>query len=703
MAIICLKCRKVGHNISDCPTLKEHDYAGNSKPELDHIAVGSSTGELSDSGSRLCERCEGFHIIDWLTKGDVKDEVVIGEDGANTRGWENKNHNSSLWLNLGPLRSISLDSSCPLCRMISHIFPPVPEDEDDWKAEYYIRPIRSYNRLGENLALPEDPSKESGDNYAIYAVVNSREEAMATIGRYFGDPKDQALYGFESAFALSNKTPAASRPGFSARERGVTWDPDVVKSWMSRCEQEHSRCRVEWSDELLICKMIDVSSRQIVDCPPQCRYIALSYVWGGVSPKPGALENGGLPQTIEDAITVTKALGCQYLWVDALCIDQTPSPEKIQQLSMMDLIYSCSWATIVALDGNDGAAGLRGVSGKNPREAQASETIDGNQLLGLFPALNQELTGAIYCTRAWTLQEYLLCSRRIHFGKHQIHFVCSTGKYCESIDETLDPEGILTIDTKQINPLQPDDKEHGKDPRSQREFADSTFRRLVEMYTDRNMTNDSDSLNAVRGMLSSLQRSLLPQGFLWGLPIKDFPQSLRWYHPRAVKPRRRPDFPSWSYVGWEGTALYTDRLDFANGRSDGRFDETADLILRYVGIEEEILSVNGALVKLEVRNEPFNNAYIPGTEFFLGMLQEGNFLHKNTLPQGVFDFLVVERLSFRYAPDGNVRHVLYMIMLEEGEVFYSRRAMVRLFVEPGLGKEPEYSTLLEKRQVVHIV
>lgn len=216
------------------------------------------------------------------------------------------------------------------------------------------------------------------------------------------------------------------------------------------------------------------------------------------------------------------------------------------------------------------------------------------------------------------------------------------------------------------------------------------------------MTNDSDSLNAFKGMLSFLQKTMLPGGFVWGLPLQEFPQSLRWYHPRGVRPRRRPDFPSWSYVGWEGEVNFTDKLNLVNGGSSERFDETVDLGLNYVGIEGKVLTVDGILLKLEVRNEPFNNAYIPGTDFLVGVLQEGNFLHKNTLPPGVFDFLVVERLSFRYAPQSSIRQILYLIMLNrDGEVF-GRRAMVRLYVEPRLEEREEYLEIFNKRRAIDI-
>lgn len=66
-------------------------------------------------------------------------------------------------------------------------------------------------------------------------------------------------------------------------------------------------------------KVIDVSTRAIIRRPdePVCgEYVALSYVWG-------AEPDGDLPENqtrfsavVEDALTVTEALGYKYLWVD---------------------------------------------------------------------------------------------------------------------------------------------------------------------------------------------------------------------------------------------------------------------------------------------------------------------------------------------------------------------------------------------------
>jgi hypothetical protein len=38
---------------------------------------------------------------------------------------------------------------------------------------------------------------------------------------------------------------------------------------------------------------------------------------------------------------------------------------------------------------------------------------------------------------------------------------------------------------------------------------------------------------------------------IWGLPLRDRTPNLSWYHSTTSK-CRRPDFPSWSWTGWEG-------------------------------------------------------------------------------------------------------------------------------------------------------
>ncbi len=94
----------------------------------------------------------------------------------------------------------------------------------------------------------------------------------------------------------------------------------------------------------------------IVDAPPQCRYLALSYVWGRVHQdkeylssrdenlailgQTGALfaKTNSLPDTIKDAISLCQKLDERYLWVDSLCIIQDSLDDKMNQIGKMDTI-----------------------------------------------------------------------------------------------------------------------------------------------------------------------------------------------------------------------------------------------------------------------------------------------------------------------------------------------------------------------------
>jgi hypothetical protein len=220
------------------------------------------------------------------------------------------------------------------------------------------------------------------------------------------------------------------------------------------------------------------------------------------------------------------------------------------------------------------------------------------------------------------------------------------------------------------------------------------------------MSNDSDSLNACLGMLNYLRRHLIPGGFIWGLPLKDIPQSLRWLHRRRVKPRRRKDFPSWSFVGWEGEAGYTDTFDFKGGSDvrTGRFDAKVDMGVRFVEAEDKTLTLEGYVAKLEIRNEPFNDAYVPGTDVLVGMLQEGEVLHMTTLPPGVFEFVVVERLMYRSSPEGRARETLYLLMPgDEEDGIPTRRCMVRLYVDPDFVETGALAKIVQKRDNIRMV
>jgi len=113
-------------------------------------------------------------------------------------------------------------------------------------------------------------------------------------------------------------------------------------------------------------------------------YLALSYVWGpgltsGDDSLSGSFLPDNIPQTISDALVVTRKLQYRYLWIDRYCIAQNSPEEKHTQISLMGSIYRNAEATIVAAAGGDPTHGLPG-AGSRSRNGQPTVSV-GQQIL----------------------------------------------------------------------------------------------------------------------------------------------------------------------------------------------------------------------------------------------------------------------------------------------------------------------------------
>ncbi|XHG09763.1 hypothetical protein AWENTII_012804 [Aspergillus wentii] len=149
----------------------------------------------------------------------------------------------------------------------------------------------------------------------------------------------------------------------------------LVRSWVDSCIRDHGyHCRpgrhnAPRDDLEIKLFLIDVKEEGIVERvvtgKQEVEYIALSYVWGQVEvlqtvssnlatlQRHGALDSGNtsIPQVVIDSMALVEAIGTRYLWVDALCIIQD-SPDKNEQLQIMDLIYMRAKLTIIAMAGH---------------------------------------------------------------------------------------------------------------------------------------------------------------------------------------------------------------------------------------------------------------------------------------------------------------------------------------------------------------
>lgn len=269
---------------------------------------------LQEQPSALCQRCAEYDVARVFAEAEPLDRVQ-----RQAPDWSSADHASyyrakeRYELALGPLASLVLVPSCPLCRLIFRILPReglCPTDDS-----LKIVPFRSYvQHPGWEKVVPAYKAEA-----AILLGVDHTGNAVsfASLGSGMGadtDLRRSEMAGESVALATDDASPG--RKVGNARLLSPYLDYTLPRKALETCLREHATtCRVGSPRELLDTRMIDVVNRKTVSCPEQCDYIALSYVWGGVMPAEGALEAGTLPQTIEDAITVTRHLGRRYLWV----------------------------------------------------------------------------------------------------------------------------------------------------------------------------------------------------------------------------------------------------------------------------------------------------------------------------------------------------------------------------------------------------
>ncbi|KIW03942.1 uncharacterized protein PV09_04779 [Verruconis gallopava] len=335
-------------------------------------------------------------------------------------------------------------------------------------------------------------------------------------------------------------------------------DVALLRSWLNICQTSHEQqCEpMRFPGNYFGMRVIDVQRRCVVFAPENCRYVALSYVWGEARQLllidetlsqlvdlDGALadNNVSVPMTIRDAMLLCEMLGEKYLWVDALCIQQDSGDDKARQLNAMGSIYQCAAFTIVAACGDGANCGLSGIRPGSRVVQQHVSQIDSFALGCTLPLFVDSVLDSAWHSRGWTCQEKHLSSRLLIFTAGQVFWRCRTSTFCEDVYlETSSESSTISrrLETSRIRNFM---ISQDSDPHSR-------LSQLLVDYTTRQLRYDSDALDAVSGILSKFAPTFT---FFWGLPIENMVESLYWHSPSVSVVERRPNFPSWSWVGWK--------------------------------------------------------------------------------------------------------------------------------------------------------
>jgi hypothetical protein len=237
-----------------------------------------------------------------------------------------------------------------------------------------------------------------------------------------------------------------------------------IKKWTAACSTSHQECDSSAAEHPLPTRLLQIGNSQsdpirLFETQIEMthgKYCCLSHCWGQAVHLRTTIETislhktniswAKLPPTFRDAITITRLIGCQYLWIDSLCIIQdSPKDWGFESAKMAD-VYGNAFVTISATAGHDSHSGLfktlldeykpveirDPVSSDVPTGIFARKKIEHYPLLNLISFHENRPTFPQYplLSRAWTFQEHLLSPRILFFGPEEIAWQCKRGIYC---------------------------------------------------------------------------------------------------------------------------------------------------------------------------------------------------------------------------------------------------------------------------------
>lgn len=429
-----------------------------------------------------------------------------------------------------------------------------------------------------------------------------------------------------------------------------------LKSWIENCDKEHSHlvtCRAT-SDDLSPdgFQLLDVRTGDVA--PGQGKtYAALSYVWG--PPPDLSISNEEqvclLPKTIKDAMEVTQKLGLDYLWVDRYCIPQHDKEKKQYQIKNMHRIYRRAHFTIVAAAGDRPECGLPGVS--STRKLPSHLLIENRLFVGnpgdLLADSNAIIHESPWNSRAWTYQEKMFSRKILYFTETGVVFHCKSNFHGveDSIRNYLCPtERPLVHRVERRGPTTP-----------QALILEKAFNELTREFNRRQITREADRVDAIAGILSDMESRGRIHGHVAGVLIfKEFPNSLNPFFGlgfTAMETKnwdsgfltglcwniqqckgRRDEFPSWSWVGWNG--LYNGNAEIRPDLTSLKFEleispHTIATLQQHISLEDDIEKLPSSSDVYLVRTEQL------GLIRSIGMMEESmcRFIH---IKAAVVDF-----------------------------------------------------------------
>ena len=354
-----------------------------------------------------------------------------------------------------------------------------------------------------------------------------------------------------------------------------------IGRWLDQCK-EHKDCGAISSTTSLPSRLIEVAPADTLGNPClqsteslQGPYLALSYCWGSkqsyvlttknIDMLRKKLDVDLLPQTILDAIEVTKTLGFKYLWVDALCIMQDSTEpaareDMNRELAKMDQVYKNAIMTIVAACAPSATDGFLKRRPPGPRRHfDIPCRLDAGRFFvphiyehKMYDDISEPINA-----RAWTFQEQLLSTRLLIYASHTLQWQCRTmtcnngGSY-HSPNPSAAPR--LPSPAMLLSKGTGGESERGQHDLVIPHFILQHWLSIIAAFSRRNISFPGDKLPAFSALAASYYPIFGPD-YRAGIWVKSSVQQLCWCSPSRTLFFTRPTHyraPSWSWAALDG-------------------------------------------------------------------------------------------------------------------------------------------------------
>ncbi|VBB79502.1 Putative protein of unknown function [Podospora comata] len=553
-------------------------------------------------------------------------------------------------------------NGCDLCQLIIHAFKQNPVEEDQYfglssqdETMSMYEKAKSLEQSDVKIALTSTyPYRDNSSPLTIVDTLAVQVGGFMNVD--YGDDDVIQLHYEIPVMPLRLVVPPDQpttlknvRIGISELDSdlGSQENFEIARSWLQECQQCH-RCCQDNKVPTLPTRVVDVGTpdndfktlRVVHSHGSQAPFVALSHCWGGrIEPVlttktldtfTTSLSFDSLPANFRDAITITRKLGIQYLWIDSLCIMQDSRQDWEVESKKMAQIYGSSTFTISAFVSKRSTAGILNpapTAGPPPMSVPLTMLSEQGEARKLklewrHPSDREDLRrldmACVLNSRGWTFQEFLLSRRHLIYGRHQIYWRCRAGQ--KSAEAGILPEGDKRAHSVFDDITAVLDASNASDLSAKSLRRKDLFREyysLVGEYSNRTLTIGSDKLPALSGITQRLHASLGAR-YLAGLWSSDVRNGLLWKEEtqiaRHVQPYRAP---SWSWavtddtIQWDG---YT--TDYGQGPHDLELVEASvepkNPSNPFGEIMDARLVLRGRTKKLYRSEQVFAKSYFPG-------------------------------------------------------------------------------------------